>query len=161
MIFVTIGTQEPFDRLIKTMDELAHKLHVEIVAQVSEKSDILVKNMKTFDFMEPKEFDQYFNNAELIVAHAGMGTIISSLVKRKPLIILPREREFMEHRNDHQLATVKYFSKLGLINAAKDINDLELQITEFMKGTKKLTMPTLGNFASTSLIEAIRDEIGF
>src|SRR5215203_1840996 len=112
MIFLTIGTQEPFDRLLKAIDEIAPMLNTEIIAQVS-KSTYVARNFKTFAFVSPIEFKTYFNQADLIVSHAGMGTIISALEGEKPILIMPRLARYREHRNDHQLATAAVFEKLN------------------------------------------------
>ena len=44
--------------------------------------------------------------AAAIVAHAGMGTILTALETGKRLLVMPRRAALGEHRNDHQLATV-------------------------------------------------------
>ena len=86
MIFVTIGTQLPFDRLIRIIDNLAPQLDEEIIAQVY-KCGFTPKNIKTVDFFAPDEFNGPFDKARLIISHAGMGTILSALQKDKPIII--------------------------------------------------------------------------
>lgn len=160
MIFVTIGTQEPFDRLIAAMDNISLKIGIEVVAQVSSRSKLKVKNMKTLDFISPTDFDTFFNKADLIVAHAGMGTIISALVNKKPLFVLAREKKLMEHRSDHQIATANYLEELGYLNVARDVNELEIKIIDFINNHRIDKMPSIGNFASNSLINSIRQDIG-
>lgn len=161
MIFVTVGTQEPFDRLIMAMDHISLKLGIEVVAQISVKSKFKVKNIKTIDFISPTEFEKLFNNADLIVAHAGIGTIVSALVNQKPLIVLAREEKLMEHRSDHQIATAKYLENLGYINVARDVEELELMILNFLNNKKFMDTPKIGNYASNSLLNSIRHDIGF
>ena len=104
MIFVVTGTQLPFDRLIKMLDEIAPELNEEIVAQVNG-SNYLPRYVNTIDILPPDEFDSIFSRARLIVAHAGIGTIISAMQNQKPIIIFPRIAALGEHRNEHQLAT--------------------------------------------------------
>jgi UDP-N-acetylglucosamine transferase subunit ALG13 len=159
MIFVTIGTQEPFDRLIKAMDDISLKMGVKVIAQVSSRSKLKVENMEVLDFISPTDFDRLFNEADLIVAHAGMGTIISALVNKKPLIVLAREKKLMEHRSDHQIATAKHFEDLGLLDVAWDTDDLESKIYMFINNQIKIK-PTIGSYASVSLINSIRQNIG-
>jgi UDP-N-acetylglucosamine transferase subunit ALG13 len=159
MIFVTIGTQEPFDRLIKAMDDISLKMRVKVIAQVSSRSKLKVENMEVLDFISPTEFDRLFKEADLIVAHAGMGTIISALVNKKPLIVLAREKKLMEHRSDHQIATAKHFEDLGLLDVAWDTDDLESKIYKFINNQIKIK-PTIGSYASLSLINSIRQDIG-
>lgn len=158
MIFITTGTQEPFDRLIKAIDEIAPSLkNTEIIAQVY-KSEFIPKHMKTFEFLSPKEFAFYFNSAELIIAHAGMGTIISALQIEKPLIILPRLAVFHEHRNDHQLLTAKKFDDFNFVHVAYDEAELKKKILLFYNNEIK-SLHKLGDFGSKSLIESLYNEI--
>ena len=98
MIFCTIGTQAPFDRFVKIIDEVAAHLDEEIIAQVY-KSEYVAQNIRTVEFLPPDEFNKLFSKARLIVAHAGMGTIISAMRQHKPIIIFPRIAAWSEHRN--------------------------------------------------------------
>ncbi|PRY55295.1 UDP-N-acetylglucosamine transferase subunit ALG13 [Arcticibacter pallidicorallinus] len=158
MIFITIGTQEPFDRLIKAMDEVAPKLgNPEIIAQISG-SSYLVKNMKTMDFIAPSEFNDLVKRAKIIVSHAGMGTIISALQLRKPILVMPRLLKFGEHRNEHQLATARKFDRLNYINVAYDEQELQEKILEMYFGESK-SLHELGDFASPELIESLQEFI--
>jgi len=156
MIFVTTGTQAPFDRLIKCMDDIAPTLHgVEIIAQINQ-SKYKVKNMKAFAAMNPIEFDETFLRADLIISHAGMGTIISALQNNKPTIILPRSAALGEHRNEHQLATAKILEKLKYIHVIYDEQQLNAKILTFLQGD--LTpLHTIKDSASPSLIGSIQE----
>ena len=126
MIFLTVGTQLPFDRLIKAVDNWA-KDHCEIAffAQIGE-TQYEPKHMPWCRFMDPEEYLLKFKASRSVISHAGIGTIITSLLQEKPLIIMPRLAQFGEHRNDHQLATVKYFEMKGLSIAynEQDLNIL-------------------------------------
>src|ERR1700712_1017834 len=125
MIFVTAGTQEPFDRLVKAVDKISLKASgTEFIVQALD-SKYKTKNINVLNFVSPIEFEAYINEAELIISHAGMGTIISSLVKEKPLLIMPRLVKYREHRNEHQLATAKKMDEFGYVNVAYDETDLE------------------------------------
>ena len=147
MIFWTIGTQAPFDRFVKIVDEVAVHLDEEIIAQVY-KSEYRAKNIKTIGFLPPDEFNVLFSKARLIVAHAGMGTIISALRQRKPIIIFPRIAALGEHRNEHQLATARKMQELGYVYVANNAEELKaLLIQPDLKPHHDL-----GEFASRSLI---------
>ncbi len=157
MIFVTVGTQIPFDRLIKILDEMAPALgDEEIIAQTSEKSTYMPRNFKTVGFMSPDEFNNIFKRARLVVAHAGMGTIISALRQAKPIIIFPRKASLGEHRNEHQLATAAEMRRLGAVAVAYDAAELRQLLT----GGRDLTPGTISPAPSEPLIAAIRDFIG-
>lgn len=115
MIFVTVGTQLPFDRLIKILDAWsAHNLGFDIFGQIGP-ARFVPKNFKTTPFLSPSEIAEQFSRAQLIVAHAGMGTVLSAMKLRKPILIFPRRADLGEHRNDHQMATARWLeSRLGL-----------------------------------------------
>ena len=62
MIFCTIGTQAPFDRFVKIIDEVAAHLDEEIIAQVY-KSEYVAQNIRTVEFLPPDEFNKLFSKA--------------------------------------------------------------------------------------------------
>src|SRR5690606_36757346 len=96
MIFVTTGTQAPFDRLIQMVDEMAPEIEGhEVIAQAF-KGTYIAKHIQVLDFLEPKKFKELFDNADLIISHAGMGTVISALTTGKTLIIVPRNAKLGE-----------------------------------------------------------------
>ncbi len=155
MIFVTIGTQAPFDRFIKIIDEVAPQINEEIIAQVY-KCGFTPKNIKTVDFLAPDEFNNLFEKADLIISHAGMGTILSALQKHKPIIIFPRIAALGEHRNEHQLATAEKFKELRSVYVA--MNEQELK--ELMLRKDLVPLHEIGAEASESLIQSLEEFIG-
>jgi len=154
MIFVTAGTQMPFDRLIKVIDELAFDLKGTTFVVQALHSRYKAKNFKVLNFIPFEEFNTYVDSAELIISHAGMGTIISALEKGKPIIILPRLMEYNEHRNEHQLATAKKMDALGYVNVAYDEQELKTKFLN-MWPDKLKSLNTIGNTASAELIKSI------
>lgn len=158
MIFVTAGTQKPFDRLIKAMDEIASELDgTDFIVQAFE-SNYKAKNFKVLNFISSSDFNLYLDKADLVISHAGMGTIISALVKEKPIIVMPRLMKFDEHRSEHQLATAKRFEALGYVNVAYDEEELK---TKFLNiGLFKLKLlRIIGGDASKELVTSLRDFI--
>lgn len=155
MIFVTIGTQAPFDRFIKIIDEVAPQINEEIIAQVY-KCGFTPKNIKTVDFLAPDEFNNLFDKADLIISHAGMGTILSALQKHKPIIIFPRIAALGEHRNEHQLATAEKFKELGSVYVAMH----EQELKELMLRKDLVPLHEIGAEASESLILSLEEFIG-
>lgn len=154
-IFVTIGGQEPFDRLIRAMDLLAPALiGFTIIAQVLN-SKYKAKNIKTIGYLSPKEFDYYFNKAALIVGHAGMGTILTALQRGKPILVLPRKIEFNEHRSNHQFSTAKKMAELKYAHVAYDQDELGPKILEIVNSNFR-TLFKINSHASFTLLDSIR-----
>ena len=103
MIFVTVGNDyRNFDRLLKKMDEIAPLIPSEIVTQRGY-SRYLPKNTKHFEFVSMNKAIEYIRSSQLVISHAGIGTIILCKEYGVPVIILPRRRRYGEHMNDHQL----------------------------------------------------------
>lgn len=156
MIFAIVGTQEPFDRLIELLDEWSSiRGYNDIIAQVSS-SGYKPKNFQSFDFIPVNEFNKILLNADLIVSHAGMGSIISALQYSKPIIVMPRLAKLKEHRNDHQLATAQSFAKLGYVTAVYTKEELFFSLDN---RTKIQPGPQIGSEASKDLMDAIESFI--
>jgi UDP-N-acetylglucosamine transferase subunit ALG13 len=115
VIFVTVGTQLPFDRLVGAVDTwAAARPGREVVAQVGP-TERQFGALRAEPFLTPERFEELFASAELVVAHAGMGTILSAMERGKPLLVVPRRAALGEHRNEHQLATAtRLEARLGL-----------------------------------------------
>ncbi|ULQ57941.1 hypothetical protein KJS94_06975 [Flavihumibacter rivuli] len=158
MIFVTTGTQEPFDRLVKCIDELLSEYPDMTFVVQAMKGEYSPQNFELLDFLSPSRFDEYFKSADLIVAHAGMGTILSALVIAKPIIVIPRIQDFNEHRSDHQVATANKMKEMGYVEVANDENELKDILIRLHKGAQ-LPGKTIGKYASDSLVKSLRDFI--
>ena len=157
MIFVTVGEQLPFDRLIKTVDKWASISGKDVFAQTG-KSEQKLKHIAYKQFINPMEFKDKIKNSELIVAHAGMGTIITALEFGKPILVMPRKAALGEVRSDHQIASAKYFKSLNYVEVAFDEIDLMNKLNNFEKIVHKLKKKKEID-ASQLLIKTIRDFI--
>jgi len=131
MIFLTVGTQFPFDRLVKAVDEAAgtNGFDEKIVAQIGD-SSYCPENFEAAPSVEKAVFDRYFNKADSIISHAGMGTITMALDHRKPLLVMPRLKKYGEVVNDHQLAIAKKFEQLGYLLVAYGAEDVPIKMKQ-------------------------------
>ena len=124
MILVSVGTQFPFDRLISTVDKWAiENGRTDVLAQTGP-SEYVPRALKCFAMMSPDKFRKLQSEAELLIAHAGMGSILTALEFRKPIIIMPRDHTRGEHRNEHQVATATRFSNTPGLYVVKDEAEL-------------------------------------
>lgn len=127
MIFVTVGGQKGFERLVSCVDEWAHERHLPrnaVFAQIG-RTDAIPKHIDSTAGLDPAAYRELFARAEVVLAHAGMGTILTALDLRKPLLVMPREASRDEHRNDHQLATARQLESLIRLQVAW--NEYELR----------------------------------
>lgn len=120
MILVAVGTQLPFDRLVRLVDDWARATNIsDVVAQVGP-STYVPHTLKAFPFMDPEQFRNLQAEAKLIISHAGMGSILTAMEYGKPIIIMPRDHELGEHRNSHQMATARRFQDRAGVHVAAD-----------------------------------------
>lgn len=120
MIFVTVGAQMPFDRLIEWVDAwaVAHD-RGDVRAQIGP-SRLQPRRVEVLPFMDPPRFRREMESADAVVAHAGMGTILTALELGKPILVVPRLGNRGETRNDHQVATARRLAEEKLVIAAYD-----------------------------------------
>ena len=126
MIFVTLGTQDKsFDRLLKAIDNEIDNGNIkdEVVVQAGY-TKYESKNMKIFDLIPQDEFDKYFDKANLIITHGGVGSILSGVKRNKKVIAAARLSKYGEHTNDHQKQIIKEFADQGYILELSDFSEL-------------------------------------
>lgn len=120
MIFVTVGAQMPFDRLVRAVDAWAKdRPRGAILAQIGE-SEYVPEHVEWKKFLSPAEFERAYDEAEAIVGHAGIGTLFAALERNKPIVVMPRRADLRETRNDHQIATARRFAELAGVAVAWD-----------------------------------------
>ena len=156
MIFATVGTQLPFDRLIETLDiwSLRH-CKKNVFAQIG-KEGAVPRHLDFAPTMTMSQFDRAVAKCSVVVAHAGMGSVLTALKARKPLIIMPRRASYGEHRNDHQLATAHQLRRLPGIQVAMDEAELVRQLNAPPSAANG---GSISPFASDRLIGAIQSFI--
>jgi UDP-N-acetylglucosamine transferase subunit ALG13 len=153
VIFVTVGSADPFDRLVRAVDEWAgSRRRTDVFAQIG-KSRYEPRHMEAVQFLSPSEFRERVRTARFVVAHAGMGSIITALEAGTPIIVMPKWEHLGEHRSDHQVATAKRFGQKQGIIVASDEKDLIVKLDL----EEALSSPTtIAQEASPELISAIR-----
>lgn len=157
MILVTVGSQLPFDRLTRAVDLwCAQTGRKDVFGQiaVSGNEGYRPANFKWQAFLHPAEFRDLLEDAELIVAHAGMGSIISALHKAKPIIVMPRRAAFRETRNDHQVATAKRLRGRPGVFVADNEGELVAELGRLVATGARLS--PIPPYADPQLIAGIR-----
>ncbi|RYZ22937.1 MAG: glycosyl transferase family 28 [Chitinophagaceae bacterium] len=158
MIFITVGAQLPFDRFIRAVDHIAPTLEgKEIVAQVFGMK-YKPRHIRTLDYINPSDFKNYVRESELIISHAGTGTILSASEMQKPLIVFPRMGRLRETRNDHQMATCRMLEKTCGLQVAYNEAELAGKIQDYLDN-KLPVMEPISPYAPQELINSIRDFI--
>ena len=155
-VFVTVGAQMPFDRLVLAVDAWARaRNRPDVFAQIGEDgvSPTFIEHTR---FLSPPDFDAAYAKATLIIAHAGTGSIFAALERGKPIVIMPRRAAMRETRNDHQVATAKRFATLGNIPIAWDEHELPAVLDRVSESAASFR---IGKHASSELIQALKQFI--
>jgi len=153
MIFVTVGTDQPFDRMVKVVDAWAAECgRTDIFAQIGD-GGWEPKSIRFANFLTPVEFKEYFSAARVIIAHAGMGTILTALHHGKPILVMPKLARLGEHRNEHQLATARRMMSMGNVTVAFDEAELREKLDHI---DELLPKEKIGPIASGSLVQGLR-----
>ena len=159
MIFVTVGAQMPFDRLVRTVDQWAARCgNHDVFAQIGP-TPWRPQHIRWTSFLAPEAFRQHVAAADVVVAHAGMGSIITALELGKPILVMPRRGNLKETRNDHQVATAKHFLAQGRIQVAFDEVELAARLAS-LESLIKQKGDILPPSASPQLILALQHFIG-
>lgn len=153
MIFLTVGTQLPFDRLVRTVDSWAGRCGADVFAQIGP-GEFVPRHMRWARSLRADECSALVRQCTAVVAHAGMGSILTALEAGRPILVMPRSAQQGEHRNDHQLMTAKHFYEQGCIRVAFEEQELgrELDHLATLKPTGRIA-----SVATPPLINALRD----
>lgn len=141
MIFVTVGTHEqPFNRLIQKIDELKENGTIQ--------EDVIIQT--GFSTYEPKycqwskliPYQQMIKNVEdarIVITHGGPASFIMPLQIGKIPIVVPRQKKYEEHVNDHQLEFCKAVEeRMRNILLVEEIGELDEQIKKYKDLTSNL-----------------------
>ena len=81
--------------------------------------------MHLIEFTTQREMEALIQNANLIITHGGVATIIEGLNHGKKIIAVPRLKKYKEHVNDHQLQIIENFDDSGYIIGTNGVEEIE------------------------------------
>jgi len=153
LIFVTCGTHTmQFNRLLEMVDSLIEKKKIagKVVAQIGN-STYNPKHYEFYKFVDDKKMAELTSKADIIISHAGAGSVITALSHRKKLIVVPRLKKYGEHVDDHQLDLAAELERGGKLLAAKSKEELAVAISKMKSfkpklGSSKALMENLGKY---------------
>lgn len=150
MIFVTVGTHEqPFNRLIECVDSLVANgtIKEEVVMQIGY-GTYEPKHCKYSKIISYQEMTENVKNARIVITHGGPASFIMPLQLGKIPVVVPRQKKFNEHVNDHQAEFCKAVSERQKnIIVVEDINGLINVIESYDLLCKNMSGNTQSNNA--------------
>jgi UDP-N-acetylglucosamine transferase subunit ALG13 len=137
MILVLLGTFDiEFKRPLIELDKLCNsgKIMEEVVVQTGH-TKFPSENFDIRPFIPPDELDRLYDNARIIITHAGTGSIIKGIKKGKKIIAVARLKKNNEHIDDHQLEILNEFVSSGYItpwNEGESLEQILIDVQNFV-----------------------------
>ncbi len=130
MILVLLGTQNnSFHRLLEEIEKNIENGNIkeEVVIQAGYtkyESKTEKQKVKIFDTIPKEELEKLIEEANLVISHGGVGSMITANQKGKKVIAVPRKKKYHEHVNDHQIYTVEAFARKRYVIGVKDVENI-------------------------------------
>jgi UDP-N-acetylglucosamine transferase subunit ALG13 len=162
VIFVTVGTQLPFERLVGAVEEWAARQspRPDVLAQVGG-GRVDYPHLRCVRTLDGRAYADAIAGARLLVAHAGTGSILTALDCGVPVILLPRDAVRGEHRDDHQMQTARQMERMGLVTVAWSEHDLASLIDREMAMPPSARQPRVRNSELVEFVGAwVRGRLG-
>lgn len=125
MIFLTVGSALPFDRLVEMVDHAVAEdvIETEVFGQIGAGS-YQPKHFEFVRFLPQSKYELTVATAQALISHAGIGTIVSALKRGLPMLVLPRNPAYGELVDDHQEKTAEAFAREGHLLVFHDTDEL-------------------------------------
>ena len=152
MILVLLGTQKnDFYRLLDAVQKNIENgtIKDKVIVQAGH-TKYNSSDMEIFDLIPIDKMNNLIDNANIVITHGGVGSIVGALKKHKKIIVMPRLSKYGEHVNNHQQEIVSIFEEKGFI---KSINSAE-DLTNVLQGIDKFS-PNSYQSNTENIIELI------
>ena len=163
MIFLTVGTQLPFDRLARALDDWCADTDstIPVFGQIGVvgPNSYRPQNFEWAQKISPDDFTRRVKDATVVVGHAGMGSLITAMTFRKPTVIMARRAHLGEHRNDHQQATLERFKSRGGIFAVANAIELATRLNSILSEGAAESGHGVAPYAEDRLIQRLSNFI--
>lgn len=148
MIFVTVGTHEQqFNRLIEEIDRLkGENIITDDVYMQTGYSTYEPQYCHWKKLLSYYEMNEMYEKADIIVTHGGPASFMKALELKKVPIVVPRQKKYNEHINNHQVEFVKLVEeRFGNIIGINELDDLVKALSNYEEFIEKLNSSTQSN----------------
>ena len=134
MIFITVGNAtQGFPRLLKAIENLGKAGcfgSERMLIQTGSNSSIALEDVEQIDFLPLEKFLDALCEARVIISHGGAGTLLQILQLGRIPVVLPREKKFGEHVDDHQIELVQALALEKRVIPVFQVEDLLQAISQ-------------------------------
>lgn len=144
--FITFGNvSKPFPRMVEMILAVSDSLPKPVIVQAGPNLEYLENSgFEVFRYCDIVRFNELIDSSKLIISHAGVGALSTSLNFWKKPIIIPREAKYGEHINDHQIHFAEEFSKDGLYFLVQNQKEM-LDVVQTKSYIEKPSSNQIGN----------------
>ena len=131
--FISVGNaKQPFTRLLNAVADIISTLPQPVYIQHGHTP---VNNCaaEQVSFLRMEEFTSKIKQAELVILHAGAGSVINAIQMNKVPVIMPRRMEYGEHVNDHQVELALTLAKTKKVVIAENSEELKQAVLKAIK----------------------------
>jgi UDP-N-acetylglucosamine transferase subunit ALG13 len=122
--FVTVGNaKQPFRRLLDAVAVHAALLPRPVIVQHGH-NPFAAENCQAVAFLGMEEFTEQIRRAEIVIMHAGAGSVIHAIEAGKRPIVVPRRVRYGEHVNDHQVELARALSEIDKVIVVEEPDEL-------------------------------------
>jgi UDP-N-acetylglucosamine transferase subunit ALG13 len=151
VIFATVGSHPSFrfDRFLRALESLEVD---DLVVQhgpglAPASAAVAVAWMSFADYLD------HIYQAEKVISHAGIGTILTATRAGQTPVVVPRLRRFKETVDDHQLDLARSLGQTGRVVVVEDLDELASMVAA--APPRSDIRPT----ADSTLANAVRREL--
>ena len=155
--FVSVGNAtQSFRRLLDAISSGALQLPQPVMVQYGN-TPFQGSGCSARAFLGMVEFGRFMTESELLILHAGAGSVIHAIQAGKIPVVMPRLAKYGEHIDDHQLEFARAMAEAGKIVLAEEPGDLLDAVAEAMRQQRTAT-PSADTPQMVGLIGAVLRE---
>ena len=138
MIFVTVGSADPFDRLVAAAGSLA-LVDPDVVVQRG-RSTVEPAGATRHDFLPYERVEELMGASRAVVCHAGVGSVLTALLQGRRPVVVPRRKALGEAVDDHQVAFAARLAAAGLVTLVEDLDLLAETVRRASAGIERVAL---------------------
>jgi UDP-N-acetylglucosamine transferase subunit ALG13 len=161
VILGLVGTHhEPMPRLVSTLDRWAASHPQEQVVIQAGSAAAIARHAEVFSFVEERVLSELVHRARVVVTHGGPTVLVGLVDSGRIPIVMPRERRYHEHVDDHQVDFAEFLEERGLALVARDERMLEQALAAYDELISKLEPRPLERPDPELVARAINELLG-
>lgn len=157
--FVSVGNaKQPFRRLLDAVARLAPRLPQPVVVQHGH-TPFACEHCQAVTFLGMGEFARRVAEAELLILHAGAGSVIHAIEAAKRPVVMPRRADLGEHVNNHQLEFARVLGETGRVVVVETPERLEAAIAGALAAANSAGAAPLAAQGELRMVQLVREAL--